>query len=127
MNARPKILIVEDDTLSLKFYKLYLSRFFNLVLAESVEDFYNAINSEIVFDLILMDISLRDDKDGLQLTAELRASEKYKDCPIIALTANIFKHDELAAYKAGITKFLRKPINNNILLKELQLALTQKH
>ena len=123
MNGKPKMLIVEDDELSLKFFSLYLSKNFDLTLAISVEEFYNAIKSDTIYDIILMDISLRDVKDGLQLTKELRAIEEYKNCPIIALTANVFKRDELAAYEAGITKFLRKPIENEKLLFELTKSL----
>ena len=123
MNGKPKMLIVEDDELSLKFFNLYLSKSFDLTLAMSVEEFYKAISGDQIFDIFLMDISLRDTKDGLQLTKELRAIEEYKDCPIIALTANVFKRDELAAYDAGITKFLRKPIENEKLLQELTNAL----
>jgi CheY-like chemotaxis protein len=123
MCSKPNLLIVEDDELSLKFYRLYLERYFNLTLADSVENFYIAINSDLKFDVILMDISLRDEKDGMQLTRELRNSSKYKHSPIIALTANIFKQDELDAYDAGVTKFLRKPIANHLLLKELRSVL----
>ena len=123
MNDKPKMLIVEDDELSLKFFNLYLSKSFDLTLAMSVEEFYKAIRSDKIFDIVLMDISLRDSKDGLQLTKELRSIEEYKNCPIIALTANVFKRDELAAYDAGITKFLRKPIENEKLLLELTKAL----
>jgi DNA-binding response OmpR family regulator len=119
------LLIVEDDTLSLKFYRLFLSRFFELTLAETVEEFYKAVNLDVKFDAVLMDISLRDEKDGLQLTSELRANEKYKNCPILALTANIFVQDEMAAYEAGITKFLRKPIDNHLLLHELHAAIIE--
>jgi len=72
-----------------------------------------------------MDISLRDEKDGLQLTRELREMQQYKDCPIIALTANVFKKDELAAYEAGVSKFLRKPIENEKLLSEIYAALNR--
>lgn len=124
MDSKPKMLIVEDDELSLKFFRLYLSKTFDLTLVKSVEEFYSAINSGIKFEIILMDISLRDEKDGLQLTRELRTMEPYKDCPIIALTANVFKRDESAAYEAGVTKFLRKPIENEKLLSELKSALT---
>lgn len=125
MNSKPTILIVEDDELSLKFFKLYLSKMFDLILVRSVEEFYNIIKSEIKFDVILMDISLRDEKDGLQLTRELREMQQYKDCPIIALTANVFKKDELAAYEAGVSKFLRKPIENEKLLSEIYAALNR--
>lgn len=120
MSGKPNLLIVEDDELSLKFFRLYLERYFNLTLVDTVDKFYKAIESELKFDVILMDISLRDEKDGMQLTRELRASSKYKYSPIIALTANIFKQDELDAYDAGVTKFLRKPIANHLLLKELR-------
>ena len=123
MNSKPAILIVEDDELSLKFFKLYLSKMFDLTMARTVEEFYQAVNSEKRFDLFLMDISLRDEKDGLELTKELRETQRYKDCPIIALTANVFQRDEAAAYEAGVTKFLRKPIENDKLLAELNKAL----
>ena len=126
MDSKPKMLIVEDDELSLKFFSLYLSKNFELTLAISVDQFYEAIRSDKIFDIVLMDISLRDSKDGLQLTKELRSIDEYKNCPIIALTANVFKRDELAAYDAGITKFLRKPIENEKLLFELNKALKIK-
>jgi len=119
MNEKPNLLLVEDDVLSIKFFNLYFSRFFNIVVADTVEKFEKAIESEIKFDIVVMDISLQDDKDGLQLTRELRATKNYCNCPIVALTANVFKHDEISAYKAGVTKFLRKPIENSRLLKEL--------
>ena len=123
MNSKPKMLIVEDDELSLKFFKLFLSKTFDLTMVMTVDEFYKAINKPVKFDIILMDISLRDEKDGLQLTRELREMEIYKDCPIIALTANVFKRDETAAYEAGITQFLRKPVENEKLLAELKHAL----
>lgn len=126
MNTLPNLLIVEDDELSMKFFGLYLSKKFNLTLATTVDEFYSAINSSTFFDVILMDISLRDTKDGLQLTQELRQIKKYKDCPVIALTANVFKRDETAAYDAGINLFLRKPIDNQKLLNALLSAINNK-
>ncbi len=123
MNNKKNLLLVEDDILSVKFFDMYFSRFFNVVIANSVEKFYNEIKSETIFDIIVMDISLQDDKDGLQLTRELRSTKRYCNCPIVALTANVFKHDEILAFKAGVTKFLRKPIESSILLKELMEVL----
>jgi DNA-binding NtrC family response regulator len=66
MNNKKNLLLVEDDILSVKFFDMYFSRFFNVVIANSVEKFYNEIKSETIFDIIVMDISLQDDKDGLQ-------------------------------------------------------------
>lgn len=112
------ILIVEDDELTLKFLSKYLSRYFNVTLAQTPDIFYEVIKTN-KFDLILMDISLRNKIDGLQLTKELRNLDEYKNCPIVVLTANVLKRDEKAAFEAGVTKFLRKPIDNQVLLDEL--------
>ena len=126
MIGKPKLLIVEDDELSINFFRLYLSKTFDLTLVLSVEEFYDAIKSDMIFDIVLMDISLRDVKDGLQLTKKLRMIDEYRNCPIIALTANVFKRDEIAANEAGITKFLRKPLENEKLLSELIRAVADR-
>ena len=70
-----------------------------------------------------MDLSLRGSKDGLELTRELRQMRNYEKTPVFAVTANALKRDEDAAYKAGVNKFLRKPIDNKVLLDEIKGAL----
>ncbi len=65
-NKRPSLLIVEDDFENQKFLQLFLKRKFDVDLCDSAESFYEKMK-EKKFDLILMDISLRGKKDGLQL------------------------------------------------------------
>jgi len=118
MNRRAKLLIVEDEELSQKFYNIFLSKYFDVVICPSAETCENAI-AETDFDLILMDISLSGKKDGLQITRELRQMTKYRDVPILALTANVLRRDEEAAMAAGINLFLKKPLENNKLLEAI--------
>ena len=118
MEEKKKLLIIEDDDLTQKFFQTYLSSYFGVYSCFTVDEFYKKI-TENKYDIILMDLSLRGSKDGLDLTKELRITEQYRTTPIIALTANALKRDEEASYKAGITKFLRKPIDNKTLLKTL--------
>jgi CheY-like chemotaxis protein len=66
-----------------------------------------------------MDISLRGKKDGLQLTREIREMPKYKDIPIVALSAHAFQKDKENAYQAGVDMFLTKPVQNEVLLETL--------
>ena len=73
-----------------------------------------------------MDISLRGEKDGLQLTKELRSQEKYKNIPIVGLSAHAFQRDRDNAYQAGIDIFITKPAQGNFLLENLLTALKQK-
>ena len=124
MDRRAKVLIVEDEELAQKFYRIFLSKYFDVVICPSAETCENAI-AENDFDLILMDISLSGKKDGLQITRELRLMNKFKDVPILALTANVLKRDEEAAMAAGITLFLRKPLENQKLLEAINKYLNK--
>ena len=63
------------------------------------------------YDLILMDVMMPI-MDGYQATQEIRKLEdrKLAEIPIIAMTANAFEEDRLAAMKAGMDDHLSKPI-----------------
>jgi len=122
---KPRLLVVEDDLENQKFLSIFLKRNFELGVCDSAESFYERLN-ENNYDIILMDISLRGAKDGLQLTKELRSQEKYKNIPIVGLSAHAFQRDRDNAYQAGIDIFITKPAQGNFLLENLLTALKQK-
>lgn len=115
---KPNLLVVEDDYENQKFLEIFLKRKFDLKICDSADTFYTLIE-ENDFEIVLMDISLRGKKDGLQLTNELREMEKYKTVPIVALSAHAFQKDKENAYKAGVDIFLTKPVQNEVLLETL--------
>ena len=117
-NKKPHLLVVEDDYENQKFLEIFLKRKFELRICDSAETFYKLIE-ENDFDVILMDISLRGKKDGLQLTKELRSMDKYKKVPVVALSAHAFQKDKENAYQAGVDIFLTKPVQNEVLLETL--------
>lgn len=116
--AKPKILIVEDDYENQKFLQLFLKKKFIVFVCDSEQDFYQYLNSYQI-DIILMDISLRGQKDGLQLTQEIKNSEKFKSIPVVCLTAHAFQQDKENALKAGVDVFLTKPVSNSYLMDTL--------
>jgi CheY-like chemotaxis protein len=122
---KPKLLIVEDDYENQKFLQIFLKRKFDLALCDSGDTFYEKL-SETKFDIILMDISLRGKKDGLQLTQEIRQMEEYKNLPVVGLSAHAFQRDKDNAYNAGIDIFLTKPVQNDVLMNTLLKTLEQK-
>lgn len=122
---KPRLLIVEDDYENQKFLQLFLKRKFELQVCDSSETFYEKLDGDN-FDIILMDISLRGKKDGLQLTSEIRENEKYKHLPIVGLSAHAFQRDKDNAYKAGVDVFLTKPVQNDVLLDTLLSTLNKK-
>jgi CheY-like chemotaxis protein len=124
-NAKPNLLIVEDDYENQKFLQIFLKRKFNIDICDSAETFYAKLN-EKKFDIILMDISLRGNKDGLQLTEELRDNDALKDISIVGLSAHAFQKDKDNAYNAGVDVFLTKPVQNNVLMDTLVKTYEEK-
>ena len=119
-----KLLVVEDDEDSQRFLKLFLKREFVISMSNSGETFYNELENDI-FVIILMDVSLRGEKDGLQLTREIKNDDKYKHIPVVALTAHAYQRDRAEALKAGVDYFLTKPVKNETLMDTLKTAIKE--
>ena len=70
--------------------------------------------------VILMDIQMPV-MNGLDAAAAIRElpRDDAATVPIIAMTANAFKQDREAAVKTGMTGFIPKPIDVNVLYEEL--------
>jgi two-component system sensor histidine kinase BarA len=84
----------------------------------SSDTFYERLKQN-KYDIIIMDIALSGEKDGLQLTEELRKMDEYKNTPIIAMSAHVFEKDKVNAFNAGVDHFLAKPVSNEVLKNTL--------
>ena len=64
--------------------------------------------------------------DGYEATREIRAlpNSSLRNIPILAMTANAFKEDELAAMEAGMQAHIAKPVDVDHLMKTLASVLT---
>ena len=70
------------------------------------------------FDGVLMDVEMPE-MDGLTTTCEIRKQKKFKELPIIAMTANVLTKHREAAEKAGMDDYIVKPINEHELLSTM--------
>ena len=59
--------------------------------------------------------------DGLEATRSIRALPRgdAAGTPILAMTANAFDEDRTQAYRAGMTGYLTKPLDIQMLLEAL--------
>ena len=110
------ILIVDDDQFSQVALSLFLKRKFSVVICDNAEKFSGILSTQKI-DLILMDITLRGNKNGLDLTRELRQDKLHNNIPVICLTAHSRKADEKNAMDAGADLFVTKPVRNARLLE----------
>lgn len=108
------ILIVEDDPHSQLYFRKLLSGMYDTAVAASAREAWDLLHKE-AFSLVLMDISLKGDEDGLSLTRRLRAEEAFEKLPIVAVTAYAFPDDKRRAMEAGCTDYLPKPVSSNDL------------
>jgi len=117
-SAKPILLVVEDDYEISRFIQIFMSKHFEIRICDSSDTLYERLEHD-KFDVILMDIALSGEKDGLELTRELRQMDEYRETPIIAMSAHVFEKDKENAFNAGIDLFLAKPVPNEKLRETL--------
>ena len=76
------------------------------------------------YDCILMDMQMPR-LDGLEATRRIRALPGYGRIPIVAMTANVFVEDRERCLEAGMSDFLGKPFNPDMLYRVLLRGLDQ--
>jgi PAS domain S-box-containing protein len=109
------VLIVEDDIINQTTIKRFIGNKYITIITDSSDEALKILKKKKV-DIILMDISIRGEKNGLELTKELKASKEYSHIPVIAITAHAFKEDKQNALAAGCDNFLAKPFSKESLL-----------
>ncbi len=102
-----KVLLVEDDEENIITIKYILKDICNIDIAFSGYEALSLIKKEN-YDLILMDIGLKE-LDGIQTTKIIRQLEKYKNIPIVALTAFAMIGDKERFLEAGCSHYISKP------------------
>jgi two-component system, cell cycle response regulator DivK len=104
------ILIVEDNEKNLKLVRRILQvTGFDTREARSAEEGL-ALAQARRPDLVLMDIQLPG-MNGIQALACLRADERTRDVPVVAVTASVMIQDQSQITEAGFDGFISKPIN----------------
>ena len=73
----------------------------------------------VKIDLIIMDIMMPV-MDGLNAIKKIKANDKYKEIPIIAITAKTMPEDKQMCLDAGANDYLPKPIIQNALISMIK-------
>lgn len=119
-----RLLLVEDNELNMEIAKSLLE--YQGFLVDTAENGEMAVQQYLsapdnLYAAILMDIRMPV-MDGLTATRAIRRLPKQdaSAIPILAMTANAFEEDKQLAFDAGMNGYLVKPIELDLLLRELK-------
>jgi CheY-like chemotaxis protein len=70
-------------------------------------------------DVIMMDISMPGEMDGLQATRALKTDPKTQNCSIIMLTSKGGQEDVAQGYEAGADDYFVKPFSPLALIRKV--------
>jgi CheY-like chemotaxis protein len=111
-----RILVAEDNDSNYMLMSYILKKDYEFFRAKNGQEAVEKALAEKP-DLVLMDIKMPV-MDGLEATRVIKA--QVPDLPIIALTANAFDSDRVAAREAGCNDFLSKPVNASLCLQTIK-------
>lgn len=118
---RRAVLAVDDFAMSLRMIQEALSDKMDVYIAKSGESAFRTLQS-IYVDLILLDIEMPE-MDGLEFLRRLRNIEKYKDVPVIIVSAKGSTDILFRAASYGIKEYLLKPYKTETLLEKVNRVL----
>ncbi len=119
MSEAKKILIVDDEQDIVETLKFMLE-------AEGYECFCaydgeNGLNlaKEIIPDLMILDVMMPK-INGYKISRLLKYDTKYKDIPIIMVTARSQEEDKLIGQETGVNEYITKPFELDDIIKKVK-------
>jgi len=120
-----KILVVDDDMRNVfALSKILTNKGMKVSKAVNGKMAMEVIEKEGDFDLVLLDIMMPE-MDGYETTRRLRENPRFRNLPVIALTAKAMKDDRQKCIDAGANDYLSKPVNVDKLLSLMRVWLYQ--
>lgn len=111
-----RVLLVEDNEMNQELaMELLLRNGIDAQLAINGKEALRILEEE-TFDGVLMDCQMPV-MDGYEATRQLRKNQRFKDLPVIAMTANVMAGDREKVLEAGMNDHIGKPIKVVEMLK----------
>ncbi|MDD3055266.1 MAG: response regulator [Aliarcobacter sp.] len=107
-----RILLVEDNVQNQEIAMEFLQKAnISAKIANNGKEAIEILEKE-EFDAILMDCQMPV-LDGYEATKQIRKIEKFKDLPILAMTANAMQGDREKCINSGMNDYIAKPLDFN--------------
>jgi len=125
MNNEKKILVVDDETINLDFFDVMLSKLGFSV--EKAKDGIDALEKVKRFlpDLVLLD-NIMPRMSGWEFTKILKNDVRFKEIPIIMLSALDDVKDKVEGFELGVDDYITKPFNFTEVLARIRAVLRNR-
>jgi len=121
--AGRKVLIVDDDLRNIFALSSLLERQqMHVSFAENGRDGIEVLEKDPTIEIVLMDIMMPE-MDGYDTMRAIRRIPKFKQLPIITLTAKAMKGDRDKCIAAGASDYITKPVDVAQLLSLMRVWL----
>jgi CheY-like chemotaxis protein len=118
----PRILAVEDNSETQLLLKHLLKGSYEINVVPGVEGALEAVD-ENVFDVLLLDINLSEEKTGTELLHLIREREQMDTVPAVALTAYAMPGDREDFLEKGFDEYVSKPFTRADLTEAIENTL----
>ncbi len=122
INGKPCILCVDDEPTNLKLLEaLLVPRGFEIIQASDGAEALNKIKEHSV-DLVLLDVMMPN-LNGFDVCRMLKEDSRYRDIPVVMITALQSKQDRIQSIEAGAEDFISKPFEQAEVLARIKMLL----
>lgn len=130
-----RILVVDDAPENLQTLSSILSKKYKISVANSGRRALEILNSRSDFDLFILDIMMPE-LNGIDLCKKIKSDVKFKDTPVIFISALSDIGDKISAFESGGVDYIVKPfqkeevilrVDTHIKILRLQRELMSKN
>jgi two-component system, chemotaxis family, chemotaxis protein CheY len=107
-----RVLAVDDSTVTLQIYKLFVSRYKNCALVTAMNglEAFDKLKNEEGIDLVLLDINMPV-MNGLEFLQRLQQEPAYQHIPVIIVSTEGKEADAIRGLKMGAKGYVKKPFH----------------
>ena len=123
-DARPTILVVDDDTEIINYMRLLFSQDYRLITCLDAESALDEMRAEEP-NLVLSDVAMPG-KDGYELCQEIKQDIQLSHIPVILVTAKVTAENQVEGLNVGADAYVTKPFEPAVLSALIQSQLKNR-
>jgi len=122
MSEQKKIIVVDDVAENLSAVRNTLKDLYEVYPCPSALKMFELLE-HVQPDLIMMDVAMPD-MDGYEAIKKLKGDDRFREIPVIFLSAKVDEQSEMEGLKLGAVDYIHKPFVTPLLLQRIKIQLS---